>query len=208
MDTIERVVASLHKITSIQQLAEYLKQFSQAPYIEWCSLIVFEQKFTVIGSLSEDVRESLALPSFRYACTHHYKPVWIDAENGDLLPEGTLLIPIVSPKSNNVFLALGYEKYGLPLDILHKLGWFWQIVGPYVYDTYRRLGDVSATVEIQLTPREIECVHWAAQGKTSWEISMILGISERTVNFHLSNSMQKTGSSNRQQLIRNCMNIL
>jgi DNA-binding CsgD family transcriptional regulator len=36
-----------------------------------------------------------------------------------------------------------------------------------------------------LSNREIEVLKWAALGKTSWEMSMILEISERTVNFHL-----------------------
>jgi DNA-binding CsgD family transcriptional regulator len=29
----------------------------------------------------------------------------------------------------------------------------------------------------RLTPRERECLHWAAHGKTYFEMSMILGIS-------------------------------
>lgn len=207
MNTIERIVASLNKITSVRHLAEYLRQFTQVPHIQWCSLIVHEQRFTVIGSLPEEVQKRLVLPSFRHA--YHYKPVWGSENPKDksILPEDTLLIPIVGSKSNQVFFALGYEKHGLPLGVVTKLSWFWQIVGTYVYDTYRRLSGDSITNEVQLTQREIECVQWAAQGKTSWEISRILSVSERTVNFHLSNSMQKTGSVNRQQLVYNCMNL-
>lgn len=44
---------------------------------------------------------------------------------------------------------------------------------------------------VKLTPREIECLQWTAEGKTAWEISRILSISENTVNFHLKNSMAK-----------------
>lgn len=39
---------------------------------------------------------------------------------------------------------------------------------------------------IELTARQHACLYWASQGKTSWEIGQILGISERTVNFHFS----------------------
>lgn len=42
-----------------------------------------------------------------------------------------------------------------------------------------------------LSERELEVLHWAAVGKSSWEISMILGISERTVNFHLYQAAHK-----------------
>lgn len=48
-----------------------------------------------------------------------------------------------------------------------------------------------------LSPREREVLHWAAVGKTSWEISVILGTSERTVNFHLSNAARKLGTRGR-----------
>ncbi len=48
-----------------------------------------------------------------------------------------------------------------------------------------------------LSPREREVLHWAAIGKTSWEISVILGTSERTVNFHLSNAARKLDTRGR-----------
>lgn len=43
----------------------------------------------------------------------------------------------------------------------------------------------------RLSARECEVLHWSAIGKTSWEISMILRISERTVNFHLQRAAAK-----------------
>jgi LuxR family transcriptional activator of bioluminescence operon len=54
---------------------------------------------------------------------------------------------------------------------------------------------------IHLTDREKECLLWAAEGKTSWEASQILGISERTVIFHLQNASDKLGVNNRQQAV-------
>lgn len=52
-----------------------------------------------------------------------------------------------------------------------------------------------------LTSREHECLHWLAEGKTSWEISRILSISERTAVFHINNCMMKLGAKNRVQAI-------
>ena len=51
--------------------------------------------------------------------------------------------------------------------------------------------------EVQLTEREIESLRWTADGKTSEQISDILGISESTVNFHIRNAMSKLGASNK-----------
>ncbi len=52
-----------------------------------------------------------------------------------------------------------------------------------------------------LTERETECLFWASEGKTSSEIACILGITERTVNYHLNQVTRKTGSMNRYQAI-------
>ncbi len=52
-----------------------------------------------------------------------------------------------------------------------------------------------------LTARELECLHWAAMGKTSWEIGMILGVAERTVNFHIRNATDKFQVRGRQAAI-------
>lgn len=52
-----------------------------------------------------------------------------------------------------------------------------------------------------LTPRERECLQWAAIGKSEWEISQILGISEHTSEKHLLNAKTKLGATNRVQAV-------
>jgi DNA-binding CsgD family transcriptional regulator len=52
-----------------------------------------------------------------------------------------------------------------------------------------------------LTARERECLRWAALGKTTWEISRVVNISEHTARFHLRNACTKLSASNRQQAI-------
>ncbi len=52
-----------------------------------------------------------------------------------------------------------------------------------------------------LTGRELECLHWASMGKTSWEIGVIVGITERTINFHIQNACRKLQSRGRQAAI-------
>lgn len=52
-----------------------------------------------------------------------------------------------------------------------------------------------------LTQREAEVIRWLANGKNTWEISMILGISERTVKFHSATIVQKLGASNRTHAV-------
>lgn len=52
-----------------------------------------------------------------------------------------------------------------------------------------------------LTAREQECLKWAADGKTAWEIGQILGVAERTAVFHVNNVIQKLGAANKTQAI-------
>ncbi|MBF0246656.1 MAG: helix-turn-helix transcriptional regulator [Alphaproteobacteria bacterium] len=51
-----------------------------------------------------------------------------------------------------------------------------------------------------LSNREIQCISWIANGKTSAETAKILGIAERTVNFHVKTSMEKLDAVNRTQM--------
>lgn len=50
---------------------------------------------------------------------------------------------------------------------------------------------------VELTRRERECLSWVAQGKSSWDIGQILGITEFTVSYHVKKAMRKLGSSSR-----------
>ncbi len=50
---------------------------------------------------------------------------------------------------------------------------------------------------VQLSSREVEVLQWTGDGKTSAEISEILNISERTVNFHIGNAMSKLNAANK-----------
>jgi DNA-binding CsgD family transcriptional regulator len=59
----------------------------------------------------------------------------------------------------------------------------------------------------QLTERERECLQWAATGKTSWEISNILAISERTVVFHIANATKKLNATNRRQAVVRALSL-
>jgi DNA-binding response OmpR family regulator len=50
---------------------------------------------------------------------------------------------------------------------------------------------------IELNDREVETLTWAARGKTSAEIAEILGITKRTVDFHVDNARTKLGTPTR-----------
>jgi DNA-binding response OmpR family regulator len=55
--------------------------------------------------------------------------------------------------------------------------------------------------QVGLREREVETLTWAARGKTFWEIGEILGLSKRTVEFHLENARRKLGVATRTQAL-------
>ena len=69
-----------------------------------------------------------------------------------------------------------------------------------VFDTALRI-TYGKREKSPLTEREIECLFWCGEGKTSADAAMILGIAEPTVNFHLKNAVKKLGATNRSNAI-------
>jgi DNA-binding NarL/FixJ family response regulator len=55
--------------------------------------------------------------------------------------------------------------------------------------------------QVALNERELECLTWSARGKTSPEIATILGLSKRTVNFHIENACRKLNVSTRTEAV-------
>jgi len=54
---------------------------------------------------------------------------------------------------------------------------------------------------IALNDREVETLTWVARGKTSAEIAHILGLSKRTVDFHIDNARAKLGAATRTEAV-------
>jgi len=54
---------------------------------------------------------------------------------------------------------------------------------------------------IELAPRERETLTWSARGKTFSEIGEILGLSRRTVEFHIDSARRKLGVPTRTQAL-------
>jgi DNA-binding CsgD family transcriptional regulator len=54
---------------------------------------------------------------------------------------------------------------------------------------------------VALTARQRECLQWVLAGKSSWEIGEIVGIAERTVNFHIEEACKRLNVQTRQQAV-------
>jgi DNA-binding CsgD family transcriptional regulator len=74
------------------------------------------------------------------------------------------------------------------------------LVVPHFHEALRRTGSASKNSS-PLTPKEAEVLKWLKQGKSTWDLSVILGISERTVKFHICNIMRKLDAVTRTHAV-------
>ena len=68
------------------------------------------------------------------------------------------------------------------------------IIAAHLHDAVLRTERILRA-QPQLSPRELECLQWTAEGKTVWECGIILGLSQHTVRCYLESARHKLGAS-------------
>jgi DNA-binding CsgD family transcriptional regulator len=76
-----------------------------------------------------------------------------------------------------------------------------RILANYFHSHVLRINGYDSERELLVSARELDCLKWTAAGKTAWEASVILGISERTVRFHLNAAREKLKCANTTQAV-------
>jgi DNA-binding CsgD family transcriptional regulator len=74
------------------------------------------------------------------------------------------------------------------------------LVVPHFHEMLRRIVRTKKA-GAPLTPKEVEVINWLKRGKSTWDISEILKISERTVKFHVGNILKKLDAVNRTHAV-------
>ena len=67
------------------------------------------------------------------------------------------------------------------------------MLGAYAYEGLRRLNEKFRQLPAILTKRELEVLRWSAEGKSAWDIGVILKIGETTVRTHQASIRRKYG---------------
>ena len=78
-----------------------------------------------------------------------------------------------------------------------------QMLAMHCQDAAQRLlaPEVATPPIPKLSDRELEVLRWTMAGKTAWETGVILGISERTANFHAQAATRKLSCTNKHQAV-------
>ena len=160
-------------------------------------------------------------PVVRY-CSQHIVPIaWANLDKVDPAMRGDsesrrimneagdfglytgISMPVHSPQGELGILSMTLDRrHPNALAIVETAQPYVQLLAGYLHEAVRRVFGLMDRDQLwQLTHREQECLRWTADGKTSWEIAQLLNMSERTVNFHLTNSINKLAVSNRQHAV-------
>lgn len=79
-----------------------------------------------------------------------------------------------------------------------------QLAGSFAFEAARRIWQMrSGTLppRCNVTDRQRDCLLWVARGKTDWEISRILGVSQETVVQHIKQARERYGVQKRTSLL-------
>lgn len=57
----------------------------------------------------------------------------------------------------------------------------------------------------EISQRERECLQWVAEGKTTEEVALILGVSANTINSYMAHAIQKVSATNRAMAVANAI---
>ena len=97
--------------------------------------------------------------------------------------------------------------------LLYELGTL-QLTAAAAYNALVRIFTQSGSLHAhdaapakKLTQRELELLHWSRCGKTAWESSTILGISQATAQFHIKNAIGKLGVASKQQAVLRALEL-
>jgi len=158
------------------------------------------------------------------ACRFESQPFWVNASGFHLRQPNTYLASIdlanfeqraMTRAAIVVPVHLPFGQIGAvsfnPLDSahtdlaeeFHALGDAFGVYARTFIATYvHAMGSMQALPPAsRLSKREVECLRWAAIGKTDLEISMIMSRSRATVRFHIHNASTKLNAVNRSQTV-------
>jgi DNA-binding CsgD family transcriptional regulator len=164
------------------------------------SIVASDWPFDLVRRLSADLASGYARSTEIEKCLSVLTPTFA------LLPDDVLPPEDINRQYCSLIFCVGRTRYALMLlfaegiilshERLREVGLFAAYGASFV-----EAHDARSEREFELTERELECLFWIAEGKTSDEIAMILGISRNTINNYITSVMRKTATKTRSEAI-------
>ena len=165
--------------------AAWEEQYSSRRYYDHDPVLLF--------ALYNMVPESWSTITQRDKLTNRQQRIISDAE--DIGLRNGIIVPVHGPGGEFAVLSLSHSENGKQdrANVANDEAYIHMFVLRF-HSIVRKLRDPSQNEPpADLTNREIDVLFWTAEGKSTWDISQILGISEATVNFHINSAKRKLG---------------
>lgn len=224
MQVANELITKLQSVTDEQQIKEFLFHLIDTLQLDYFLLgisfplsIIKSDIFTIDNypqgwrKIYEEQKLIQTDPVVNYCARNHSPIFWeqIDGEEIKMIrkalfagSQSGFTVPLHGPMGNVGMFSLSTSSDdSASKEILLNALTVTQLIIPALQDAIMRIRREQEKEKIELTTREIECLTWATEGKSAWEISKILGCSERTITFHLNNATVKLNCANRYQAI-------
>lgn len=224
MPMTNEFIKELQNVTNEKQIHEFLVHLINGLQLDYFLLSVsfpisiIKSELIIIDNYPQPVSQLYQIenilntdPIVQYCIQNHSPIFWGNVASSELkdinrglfpINQSGFAFPLHGPMASFGMLNLSTssDKHNCE-HILSEALTVFQIVMPYIQDAIITIRNKLPDHKTQLTSREIECLTWATEGKSAWEIAHILGCSERTVTFHLNNATSKLKCTNRYQAI-------
>lgn len=167
-----------------------------------------EQGYIDIDPPSVNARQNhLPQTWIAYQNLPHYTPAQrrIYQEIGEFgLEQGTDIV-VPDPLGDGA-LCFYYGAEHRDAHSLHVTGLTY-LATLYTHEHLRHLYTATNKTPPTISPRERDCLGWLSEGLNAPEIAIQLGLSERTVHFHLTNARHKLEASNLPQAVAKAIRL-
>ncbi|MGF1680089.1 helix-turn-helix transcriptional regulator [Photobacterium minamisatsumaniensis] len=207
----------LHTITSHHDIESWFSELKQEiPFI-----------FSIMGHISEHKNNEpicIDFPSDKVNACFQNNDLTSDPLFASLLqnnhPISALLDPITHPSYGKRLVIAGRQRQSELSMLMLSFGdrqpsddevnaLF--LLAPHLYLTLNNISkppvEANSRLNATITAREKELLHWLKIGKSNWEMGQVMGISERTVKYHLHNIYTKFGVSNRTHAVARALEL-
>lgn len=164
----------------------------------------FSREYVQTRAIEHDPHVDMALRTWKafrwigldgeFKCQKARAVIELGARHG--LLEG-LGAGVLVPTGARALLVMGGDR----LDISPQDLTAFPLLALYARCRLGELASESNANSPRLSRREADCLRWAAQGKTSWEIAQILAISQHTADSYLNSAARKLRATNRIQAV-------
>ncbi|USD35117.1 MULTISPECIES: LuxR family transcriptional regulator [Vibrio] len=214
IDSIDSMVRLLDQLNTIVNSEYFVLGVSFDPHIK-------NGRFIVVDNFPDECRKdscNLELmyvdPICNFGASNCMPSVWESAKQIDVHSQALYSLSHIQGIEQGISIPIhglngevGILSFATSDVIAHPANpdalLFTQLIIPLIVQNLPHLPLTSQTKHSQamLTNREIECLTWAADGKSALEIAELVDCTERTVKFHLSNACKKLGATNRCQAV-------